>query len=369
MKSRALSLFFFFIFYWLVQLSDALGSLSDQGDFFELPSQFRSQELSLSSRSMGELCESISIFSDGTVCNPAYLTDVEESHVLVRVFIGNGYRALSTANQILNEKPTQEFLKNLFQNENVTTLEGQASLAFTTKYFSASYVPYRVQFFSEVHDPAYPIMAIHAAREQSLNLDAGIPLDWAHSNLSDFSLGAHTQWIDRTFVHSTFTLFDVLTNGNPAALASSQSQKVIKLEPSLAWQKKDVSSNIRALRMGTTLRNLRWVNRDVALYSEKTDIDFGVGIEPNLSLGRLQFGLDSVSLMNAPTIESRFRFGGSYTLGMTSVMTGVTSSAVVGGIQFHFGFAQVGVAYEFYRKELHDGNLERQISTEFGVQL
>ena len=371
MKSRFLTPLLVSLFFLLPSSLSmaAANNLSEQGDFFELPSLFQTQELSLSSRAMGELCQSISLFSDGTVCNPAYLTEVEESHVLAHVFIGNGYHALNTANQILSGQPSQEFLKNLFQNENVTSIEGQASLAFTTKYFSASYVPYRIQFFSEVHDPAYPVMAIHAAREQSLNFAVGVPLEWVHPALSDFSAGLRTHLIDRTFVHSTFTLFDVLTSGNPASLAPAQTQKVVKVEPSIAWQKKDITPGLRTLRIGATARNLKWVNQEVALYKEKADLDLGIGIEPALSLGKLQFGLDAVNLVNATSIESRFRLGGSYTLGMASVMTGVTSSAVVSGLLFHFGFAQVGVAYEFYRKELHDGRLGQQISTEFGVQL
>src|SRR5689334_4355477 len=90
----------------------------ESGSAFEsVPRRFRTSELTLGARGLGEICLSRDFMPDGTVCNPAFLGEAPGSHLLARIFIGNGYAALNTANTFINKTLTREDMQALFQND------------------------------------------------------------------------------------------------------------------------------------------------------------------------------------------------------------------------------------------------------------
>lgn len=131
--------------------------------FTFVPARFRTLELTASARGLGEICYSRDEYPDGTVCNPAYLPDVKEGTLLVRGYLGNGYSALTTADSFINKPLTKETMKGLFSGANVVAVEGHIGVNFTTTNLSAEFSPYRVQYVSELHNPNFPQIDLHAA--------------------------------------------------------------------------------------------------------------------------------------------------------------------------------------------------------------
>lgn len=157
--------------------------------FTFVPARFRTLELSASSRGLGEICYSRDVYPDGTVCNPAYLPDVRDSTLVARLYLGNGYSALKTADDFINKPLTQDTMKALFQGDNVSAVEAHAGLTFTTTTLSAEFSPYRVQYVSELHNPNFPQISIHAAIERSFVIGGGTALGAIDPALHEFRFG------------------------------------------------------------------------------------------------------------------------------------------------------------------------------------
>lgn len=132
-------------------------------------------ELTAGSRGLAELFLSRDTLPDGTVCNPAFLPALQENSLLARIFVGNDYTALSNADRFIFKPLSKGFLQELFQRQNVTSVEAHVRLVFSTRYFSGAFSPYRVQYVSEVHNPNFPVVSVHASIERSFVFSGGDP--------------------------------------------------------------------------------------------------------------------------------------------------------------------------------------------------
>lgn len=333
--------------------------------FQAIPSRFTTQDLSLERRSLGEICLSRGVFPDGTICNPAFLDESTENSLLARAFIGNGYSAVKTANQLIFNPLSAEFLRNLFSNQSVTTMEADVTLAFTTKNFSASFTPYRVQYVSEVHNPNYPVISVHASWERNLTLASGTSLETLSPVLAEFSFGTQLRVIERKFVHGAFSLSQALTD-SPDNLLPIQQQTSVLLDPTLGWRSKNVPWRPRA---SLSVFNLGWTSKKSPLYSNLPDIAAGFGLQPPVGPGTLNLGLDIVDLAHGQDLMSRLKLGTSYRYGITEAMLGLNSNAWTGGLDFSFQIFQAGIVYEFQRNELDGGPSENRLATQIVLRL
>ena len=269
--------------------------------------------------------------------------------------------------QCPDSKPANRY-QSLFEHQNVTSLEAHVGLVFTGPRFSAAFSPYRVQYLSEVHNPNFPVVAVHAAVERSFSFSSGFTLEELSGQLSDFSVGTRLRLLERTYVHGTFSLFQALTD-NPRDLLPVQIQKGIFVDPTVAWAKKDLKWSPR---VSLGVKNLGHLFPQTSLYPERPDFGFGFGLEPPLEVGQLKLGLDVVDLIHGPEgggALSRFRVGSTYHLGIMDMMLGWNKSAVSAGVQFGIQVVQVGIVYEFLRSELNENTTENRIATEFSVRL
>jgi hypothetical protein len=349
----------------MLALSSASRADLNSSAFTQLPSRFATQDLTLSSRGLGETCYSRDLLPDGTVCNPAFADEVKQGFLMGRLYVGNGYTALNTANQMIFQPMSREFLQNLFQNQNVTSFEGNASLVFATQNFSASFSPYRVQYFSEVHNPNYPVIAIQAAVERELEFEGGTSLGGFAKELKDFSIGAKLRLLDRNYVSGSFAMAQTLTD-NPQSLLPVKEQYAAYLDPSIGWRPR-----IGKWKLWTSagLINLGRATNDDPLYQSPVDIAGGVGVEPPIHYGRLRLGLDVINVIHNDGPASIFRVGSSYKIGIMEAMAGWNEHAITGGLQFGFQVVQAGIVYEFLRSEIDTGIADSRVSTEISIKL
>jgi hypothetical protein len=301
---------------------------------------------------------------DGTVCNPAYLPEYRESLILARAFVGNGYAALSSADQLVNKPITREYLQTLFAKKNSTAVEANIGLSFTTKYFQAAFSPYRMQYASEIHNPNNPVVSVHAAIERAFVFSTGSSLIGMEPKLRDFAVGMKVRYVERKFVHGSFSFIDVGTR-EPRDYLPSQKQTAILANPVLAWVP---GGNPWHLRTSIGAKNLGFSSAEYNEYPNAPDLEAGVGIEPPLGFGRFRLGLDFADLLGAPSFEDRLRFGVSYQFGVLELMAGANSASLTTGISFLLSFLQAGVSYEVARDDLENGKEETRIATEISVR-
>ncbi|MBI4924837.1 MAG: hypothetical protein HY843_02845 [Bdellovibrio sp.] len=333
--------------------------------FDYMPSRFETRELTAGSRALGELCTSWAVMPDGTVCNSAFLNQNTKSFFLGRFYIGNGYSALSTANAVLLKPITKDTLKKVFENNSVITMESQIDLVFVTPYFSIEFAPYRIQYFSEIHNPNFPIIALHASLEKRVKLSGNLKLSRFTPALSQFTLGLELRLLDRKYIHNSFSFFKAIASPD-AGLLPVNNQRAVFLDPSIGWASRKWPWKTRA---SIAARNIGKVWYSNSLYPEYTDIDIGVGVEPPVEIGQLGVGIEFVNLIYAQDFISRMRFGGSYKLGMMEIMSGVNANSLVTGLEFGVNIFQAGIVYEFIRNDLRGLGPENKISTEFSFKL
>jgi hypothetical protein len=341
----------------------AAGAASSYFTF--VPARFRSLELTTSSRGLGEICLSRDVYPDGTVCNPAYLPDVKKSSLLARFYLGNGYSALSNAENFIDKPLTKETMQALFEADNVVSVEGHAGLSFTTTNLSAAFSPYRVQYVSELHNPNFPQIDLHAAIERSFVLAGGVNLGNFAPEMREFRFGTKARILERKFVHGQFSFAQAATD-NPRDYLPSQKQTAFLLDPSVAWvgEKRPWKP-----RVSLGVKNVGFENQSFDEYPNAVDVEAGVGVEPPLRFGRLRFGLDLDDLIEAPTLEDRLHFGASYQVGLIETMIGANASVLTFGLQFGLDFLQAAVVYEFFRDDLDGGGADTRLSTEVSLRL
>lgn len=333
--------------------------------FTQVPSHFQTADLTVGSRALGEICYSRDVMPDGTVCNPAYLPYYNDSALLGRIYIGNGYGAVSTASDFLYSNISQEFLQDLFQKNTVLSLEGQAGLTFVTRYFSASFNPYRVQYLSEVHNPNLPVLAVHASIEREFILAGGVPLSDINPALDGLTFGSDLRILQRRYVHSSFSLLDLATTPT-SELLPVKVQVALVMDPTLAWrsfyEKWTFLSSITVTGVGPAAP-------EDPLYSDPTDVTLAWGVEPPLGFGTLRLGLDVIHLVHGTDLGSRLRFGTSYKFGILETMLGANSNDLTAGMELSGSFINVGLVYDFIRNDIEGGSPETKVATEFSFKL
>lgn len=333
--------------------------------FSDIPSRFHSNQLTAGSRGLGELCYSRLQMPDGTVCSPSLLNYTEENSLLLQFYLGNGYGALSTADNFVNKTLTKDFLEQLFRSNNSTSVDANAGLAFTAKYFSAYFQPYRVQYASEVHNPNFPVIAVHAAKERSLGVKGGVPLSWLDPHLEKFSVGLGIDVFERKFLHGSFSLFQALTEDANQFLPIKE-QSGVHIVPALSYKEDDSLWNL----LGTvSVSNLGPTWGEDAAYPNKQDVNLGVGISPNVGFGKWSLGVDLVNLITGIGFIDRFRVGTSYQLGAMEVMTGWNRDYVAVGLQYRISIVQAGIVYEFMTHEYGGLSGGSKIATEVSIRL
>lgn len=347
----------------LVIATQAL-AVPDDYAFTQVPSRFQSQDLTVGSRALGEICHSRDQMPDGTVCNPAYLGDYEDGSLLIRAYVGNGYTAFSTANEMIFQPITREFLQDLFKEKNVISLEAQGGLAFTAKHFSAGFSPYRIQYLSEIHNPNLPVVAVHAALERNLTFGTGTGLGPLTERLKDFKLGARLKIAERKYIHTSFSLLQAVTEDS-STLLPVRTQRAVYLDPSAAWTSSTLPWKIST---AVSTKNLGVVTPRDPLYPDRPDLDGGIGLEPQVPIGKLKLGLDYTDILHGEGLMPRMRLGASYRIGIIEAMVGYRTVATTVGVQFGFEIIQAGVVYEFMRSDFEGTETESKVATEISIR-
>lgn len=337
--------------------------------FNDVPSRFKTSDLTAGSRALGEICHSRATMPDGTVCSPAFLGEEISSGLMGRIYVGNGYTAISTANQMVFEPLSKEFLQDLFKRGNVNSLELHAGLSFWTRHFSASFSPYRVQYLSEIHNPNFPVLAAHASVERTMNFGTGFQGDSIAPWLKHFHFGGRVRILQRQFVHGSISLFQAFTDdlGN---LLPVTTQRALYLDPAIGFARPlQISRYSWKVRSSLSVKNLGKIWHPHPLYPDRKDLDFGIGFEPGLKFGKLQFGVDFVDLIHGESLKSRMRIGSSYQFGILELSGGFNENAITSGMQIGFQMLQLGIVYEFSRKDFSGTSAGSKISTEFGIRI
>jgi len=201
---RTIAITFFFIYSAMAFASSKIIS--------QIPNTFSQQAGHLSIKGMGYACLGILDVSDGLPCQPAFIARSEKPSFAAQVFVGNGYQALKTADEVLNKPVSREFLRSMFDENQIIEMEGSGDLIFKSKFLGARFTPYRINYLSVVRNKAYPTVSLHVMQEKSFVLQGGYEI------YKGLYAGAQGRLVERKFVHEEFTIYDVLAEGGDHVL-------------------------------------------------------------------------------------------------------------------------------------------------------
>ncbi|MBC7385878.1 MAG: hypothetical protein H7301_06920 [Cryobacterium sp.] len=190
-------------------------------------------------------------------------------------------------------------------------MEKNPSLIFSTQFFQASFLPYRVPYASEVHNPDNPdnpVIAVHAAIEHAFEFSTESSVVGLFHGCRDVSVGLKLRILERKYVHGTFSLIDVATKESVDYLPVRK-QNTVLVDPSIAWVP---AGDPWHLRMSLTAKNLGYSSSSAFEYPDYFDVGGGIGVSPPVAIGTLQVGVDFVDLIEASRIQDRLRLGVSY---------------------------------------------------------
>ena len=284
---------------------------------------------------------------------------------LGRVYFRNGYSALATASQFIYQPVSKDLLQSLFESQNANNLEAHVQVYFATQYFSAEFSPYRVQYVAEVHNPNFPVVALHAAIERALTVSGGVPLSFISPDLEDFTLGTRIKFLKRDYVHGTFSLFDAITTDSRTVVPVSSRSGVL-VDPVIGWAPAKLPWKPRA---SLGVKNIGMIWKDDPLFPARADLEFGLGIEPPVGFGRLRIGLDGVNLIHGADLLSRVRFGTSFQFGIMEAMAGFTRKSLTSGLQIGLAPVSAGIVYEVIQDDFGGGSIESKIATELSIRI
>jgi hypothetical protein len=223
MLNLTLNLGFFLILIFILSLFMAV---SARAGFSELPSSMSFDYFGYKQMALGNLCYSMDGPTLGRPCHPARLADQLNSKGGASLEWGLGTERKSTAEKILDSKIDPELIADIFADTDPVLYSGGVEFYYQRAFWSFSFSPYKIWYYSHSRNPAFPVIDLHVLEEKDLQFQLGSALN------SQMVIGTNIKLISRKFIHDSISFYDLLVDEN--SLTASE-QKVLLLEPGLIW--------------------------------------------------------------------------------------------------------------------------------------
>ncbi len=303
----------------------------------------------ISQATLGPLCSSIRAIKNEPACNPALLGEdpLEEqpfSNTLipgnafgVNLFFGHDVDVLYKNRDLISGEDKAALAQSLMSETEAIRFEASTLLWWRGERASLSYQPMRVTYFSDVRNPTFPDLAVHALQEQSVQGQVG---GFVNENLR---LGVQLRYVDRKFVHEQFNFFDALPQLDQYLQVKKQSAFFV--EPGLAYEFNH-TEELKDWRPLLTLNlsQTGWLSQSYDEAPVTPILDSGFSVSAPVAVGELELGFN-YRFTTTVSLERKFRFGGLYRLGFFQVQAGWDTDEWSLGAQASFQGLGIGMLY------------------------
>ncbi|HEX4924140.1 MAG TPA: hypothetical protein VFV50_08640, partial [Bdellovibrionales bacterium] len=220
---------------------------------------------------------------------------------------------------------------------------------------SIAFTPYHLSYVSVVRNQAYPVVALRAAQERSLRVQAGGPVTpWLQA-------GLQTRLVDRKFVQNEFSMFEAIADGE--SVLAPKEQKLVYLEPGLTI----LGAGTWEPKLSAMISNMGFTDRTFEETKQSPVLDTGVGVAPPIGFGKLELGLNYRASDMRPDLWDRFGLGADYRLGLIEATMGWGREYLNFGLMSSFWSAHVAVLFSSMKYKTADlGEASRSsVMTEF----
>lgn len=323
----------------------------------------------LSHRVLGANCSGFRSLRTEIPCNPSLITLRDESEQItyfedslfgLNVFFGDDYETLYKNRELLKSEDKLLLAQSLLGEPDAVRFQGSGLVWLRMPYFVVWYQPLRWTYFSNVQNPAYPMISVHAMQESNLAAAWGGVLD------KNLKMGVQFRYFERTFVHEEFLLFDAIPEIEN--YFQSKKQKGFLIEPGFSYNVEETSDLIRFWKpmLSFNMTNLGWVDNKYEFAPMKPIGDLGLSVSPKAPVGELEFGLNYRVI--GPIEKHRTaRVGAQYRLGVASALLAYEVDQWSAGLSSAYKNISAGIMYE--RNKISDSlgekNHQDSVSVEF----
>lgn len=282
---------------------------------------FETQHSSLVMKGLANACLTLENIPDALPCNPAMTPLNQRPKLGLELQLSNGYAALNNVQKLLNDNLSQEVIDSTFSDGKIIQIEANADIRFQSKYLNGVYSPFSVKGFSVVRNEANPDVEISAIQENGFHFQSGYEL------FPNFYTGLQIRALNRKLIKQRFKLAALATQAGKDLLKPKE-QNVTFIEPGLSYFFK----NEWASRVSLLVVNSGFFSERFDEMKEPVEAQFGVGISPPLSWGKLDLTLDYRSMTYEEEDLKKFRLGALYHFGSMYLMGGIDSNGISGGV-------------------------------------
>lgn len=201
-------------------------TVSAHASFAELPSSMSFDYFGYKQMALGNLCYTFDSPYLGRPCHPARLADLSESKGGATLEWGLGTERKTTAEKILDSKIDPELIADVFRDTDPVLYSGGVEFYYHRSFWSFSFSPYKVWYYSHSRNPAYPLIDLHVLEEKDLQFQLGSAVG------AQIVVGTNVKLISRKFIHQSISLYDLLVEED---ILKTTEQKVLLIEPGIIW--------------------------------------------------------------------------------------------------------------------------------------
>ncbi len=294
-------------------------------------------------------------------CNPAFLPYVKDRKFSANIFLGENYERVNAYRKDIENKNELGVVEKLFEENGPLQVRVGSALWAKSQYFSFTYVPLHVSYFSDFRNRAFPEVDLKIFVEKGFQSQGAIPIALTDSSLN---IGLQLRGVDRQSVFQKVTLFDVLSD--PKTLQIEQ-HETIYLEPGLVWM---YESDWRP-RMSVFAQNIQVYHSGARTPSELSGsfVDWGSGFSVPVTYGHWDLGLNYRMDPDIAGGMNRLQLGTGYSLGLMQTNFALAKDSYSIGVATSFLSARTGVAFFSDNVREWDGSEKRQqtVTLEFGL--
>ncbi len=295
------------------------------------PRTFSMNYQSMAIKSVAFSCLAWDNIPDDLPCQPAFLPLQKKPRFVANGLISNGYQSFAKARRLLANDIDAEFMNGLFTQDKILEVEANASMHFLSQYVSAKYLLYGLQYYSTQRNQANPQLEMYAAESKQWVVQTGYPISQM------FLVGLQLRSQSDKIVNKAFRLTELGTDSGKELLKPKEYSRLLA-EPGVALN----GSNWKLSVLGA---NLLVDGDNTEEIEEKPEAQVGASYEFPAFSGKMDLSVDYKSLSYTEDPDQKLHWGARYQYGVLSLLGGVDSWGLSGGLFFSIEKIYSGILY------------------------
>jgi hypothetical protein len=302
---------------------------------------------------MGNACSTLKDSREAISCNSALFPFNNSKLVSAYIVSSTDGSSVENTQKLVFKKVEQEFLRELFNEDNYLNFSMNSNIEFFTPYFALSYSPYYVLADILVSNPAFPEISVNLLRRSSLKLTSGVNLSeklgisWININAGGSLIHYRDKYSNSTFSLISLSSYDMdelipfeTKSPTVADVGTFFEVPTLKYLPQFSLQVKNLGSNHKIDKVKKESK--RDIQTSYLLENYST---VGLGYNFSLSYGQFFTGVDLPFYGVFEKPNDYYSMGFKYSLNLFSAYASVAKYFETFGLKFATSNTAIGILY------------------------